>query len=57
MGGRLEIDIPIERRMRLIALAKKRALGAGSHEAAQTWAVYCTLIECVRLNRVNPRAT
>lgn len=42
--------------MRLIALAKKNSLGAGSHEAAQVWATYYTLIESARLNRVNPRA-
>lgn len=55
--GRLEIDNnPVERCMRLIALAKKNSLGAGSHEAAQVWATYYTLIESARLNRVNPRA-
>ncbi len=55
--GRLEIDNnPIERCMRLIALAKKNSIGAGSHEAAQAWAIYYTLIESARLNRINPRA-
>ena len=55
--GRLEIDNnPIERCMRLIALAKKNSIGAGSHEAAQVWAIFYTLIESARLNRVNPRA-
>lgn len=42
--------------MRLIALAKKNSIGAGSHEAAQVWAIFYTLIESARLNRVNPRA-
>lgn len=55
--GRLEIDNnPIERCMRLIALAKKNSIGAGSHEAAQVWAIFYTLIESARLNQVNPRA-
>ncbi|WP_170952503.1 IS66 family transposase [Rhodobacter sp. JA431] len=55
--GRLEIDNnPIERCMRLIALAKKNSIGAGSHEAAQVWAIFYTLIESARLNGVNPRA-
>lgn len=55
--GRVEIDNnPVERCMRLIALAKKNSIGAGSHEAAQAWATYYTLIESARLNRINPRA-
>lgn len=55
--GRLEIDNnPIERCMRLIALAKKNSIGAGSHEAAEVWAIFYTLIESARLNRLNPRA-
>lgn len=55
--GRLEIDNnPVERCMRLIALAKKNSIGAGSHDAAEAWAIYFTLIESARLNRINPRA-
>lgn len=55
--GRLEIDNnPVERCMRLIALAKKNSIGAGSHDAAEAWAIYFTLIESARMNRVNPRA-
>lgn len=42
--------------MRLIALAKKNSIGAGSHDAAEAWAIYFTLIESARMNRVNPRA-
>lgn len=42
--------------MRSIALAKKNSIGAGSHEAAQVWAIFYTLIESAHLNRVNPRA-
>lgn len=49
--GRLEIDNnPIERCMRLIALAKKNSIGAGLHDAAQVWAIFYTLIESARLN-------
>lgn len=55
--GRLEIDNnPVDRCMRLIALAKKNSLFAGTHEAAGAWAVYYSLIESARLNRLNPRA-
>lgn len=55
--GRLEIDNnPVERCIRGIALTKKNSLFAGSHEAAQVWAIYYTLIESARLNRVNPRS-
>lgn len=55
--GRLEIDNnPVERCIRGIALTKKNSLFAGNHEAAQTWAIYYTLIETARLNQVNPRS-
>ena len=42
--------------MRLIALAKKNSVGAGSHKAAHVWAIFYTLIESARLNHTNPRA-
>jgi transposase len=55
--GRLEIDNnPVERCIRGIALTKKNSLCASNHEAAQTWAIYYTLIETARLNQVNPRS-
>ncbi|TNE64893.1 MAG: transposase [Rhodobacteraceae bacterium] len=55
--GRLEIDNnAVERCIRGIALTKKNSLFAGSHEAADVWAVYYTLIESARLNKVNPRS-
>lgn len=55
--GRLEIDSNgIERRIRAVALTKKNSLFAGSHDAAASWAIYYSLIETARLNRVNPRA-
>ena len=47
---------PVERCIRGIALTKKNSLFAGNHEAAQTWAIYYTLIETARLNQVNPRS-
>lgn len=55
--GRLEIDNnPVERCIRGIALTKKNSLFAGTHEAAKVWAIYYSLIESARLNRVNPRS-
>lgn len=55
--GKLEIDNnPVERCMRGIALTKKNSLYAGSHEAAEVWAIYYSLIESARLNRINPRS-
>lgn len=55
--GRLEIDNnPVERCIRGIALTKKNSLFAGTHEAANVWATYYSLIESARLNRVNPRS-
>lgn len=55
--GRLEIDNnPVERCIRGIALTKKNSLFAGNHEAAEVWAIYYSLIESARLNRVNPRS-
>lgn len=54
--GRLEIDNnPVERCIRGTALTKKNSLFAGSHDAAKVWAVYNTLIESAKLNRINPR--
>lgn len=55
--ARLEIDNnPVERCMRLIALAKKNSIGAGLHDAEKAWAICFSLIESARMNRVNPRA-
>ncbi|UWQ31011.1 transposase domain-containing protein [Leisingera sp. M523] len=42
--------------MRGIALTKKNSLFAGSHEAAEVWATYSSLIKSARLNKVNPRS-
>lgn len=55
--GRIEIDNnTIERCIRGVALTKKNSLFAGNHKAAKVWAIYYSLIETARLNRVNPRA-
>lgn len=54
-NGRLEIDNnPVERCMRLIGVTRKNSLFAGSHAAAENWAIFYTLIETARLNDVDP---
>lgn len=53
--GHLELDTnPVERSMRPIALNRKNALFAGSDDGAEHWAILATLIECCKLNGVNP---
>lgn len=53
--GHLELDTnPVERSMRPIALNRKNALFAGSDDGAEHWAILATLIECSKLNGVNP---
>ncbi|WP_417839962.1 IS66 family transposase [Tritonibacter scottomollicae] len=55
--GRLEIDNNgVERCIRGVALTKKNSLFVGSHEVAEVWATYYSLIESARLNKVNPRS-
>jgi transposase len=55
--GRIELDTnPVERTIRPIALNRKNSLFAGSHEGAENWAVLATLVECCKLNSVNPTA-
>ncbi len=39
-----------------MALNRKNSLFAGSHEGAENWAVLATLVECCKLNSVNPTA-
>ncbi len=54
-NGRIELDSnPVEQTIRPIALNRKNALFAGSDEGAENWAVLATLIECCKLNGVNP---
>lgn len=44
----------VERSIRPLALNRKNALFAGSDEGGDNWAVIATLIECCKLNGVNP---
>ena len=54
--GRIALDTnAVERAMRPIALGRKNALFAGSDEGAEHWATIATLIECCKLNAVNPQ--
>jgi transposase len=55
--GRIEMDSnTVERSMRPLALSRKNALFAGSDEGADNWACIASLIECCKLNDVNPHA-
>jgi hypothetical protein len=55
--GRIEIDSnPVERSMRPIALSRKNALFAGSDHGAENWGVIASLVECCKLNGVDPHA-
>ena len=44
----------VERSIRPLALGRKNALFAGSDEGGDNWAVIATLIECCKLNAINP---
>ena len=56
-GGRIDLDSnPVERSIRPLALNRKNALFAGSDEGGDNWAVIATLLECCKLNDVNPHA-
>lgn len=55
--GRIDLDSnTVERSIRPLALNRKNALFAGSDEGGDNWAVIATLIECCKLNAVNPHA-
>ena len=55
--GRIDLDSnPVERSIRPLALNRKNALFAGSDEGGDNWAVIATLVECCKLNSVNPHA-
>jgi len=55
--GRVEMDSnTVERSIRPLALNRKNALFAGSDEGAGNWACLASLIECCKLNDVNPHA-
>lgn len=54
--GRIDLDSnTVERSIRPIALNRKNALFAGSDDGGDNWAVIATLIECCKLNGVNPQ--
>ena len=53
--GRIDLDSnTVERSIRPLAINRKNALFAGSDEGGDNWAVIATLIECCKLNSVNP---
>ncbi|MGH8355647.1 MAG: IS66 family transposase, partial [Pseudomonas sp.] len=53
--GRIDLDSnTVERSIRPLALNRKNALFAGSDEGGDNWAVIATLIECCKLNDINP---
>ena len=53
--GRIDLDSnTVERSIRPLAINRKNALFAGSDEGGDNWAVIATLIECCKLNTVNP---
>lgn len=53
--GRIDLDSnTVERSIRPPALNRKNDLFAGSDEGGDNWAVIATLIECCKLNAVNP---
>jgi transposase len=55
--GRIEIDTnAVERSMRSIALTRKNALVTGSEQGAESWAIIASLMECCKLNGVDPEA-
>jgi transposase len=55
--GRIEIDNnAVERSMRPIALNRKNALFAGHDVGAQNWAMFASIIETCKLNKVEPHA-
>lgn len=53
--GRIDLDSnTVERSIRPLALNRKSALFVGSDEGDDNWAVIATLMECCKLNAVNP---
>ena len=55
--GRVELDSnTVERSIRPLALNRKNALFAGSHEGGYNWAVIATLIENCKTSGINPHA-
>jgi transposase len=55
--GRIELDTNIvERSIRPLVLNRKNALFAGHDRGAENWACIASLIECCKLNGVDPQA-
>ena len=55
--GRIDLDNnSVERSMRTVALQRKNALFAGHDLGAENWAAIASLIECCKLNGINPNA-
>jgi transposase len=55
--GRIDLDNnAVERSMRPVALQRKNALFAGHDLGAENWAAIASLIECCKLNGINPNA-
>jgi transposase len=55
--GRVDLDNnTVERSIRPLALNRKNALFAGSDEGGDNWAVIATLVECCKLNGIDPHA-
>ncbi len=53
--GTLDLDTnAVERAIRPIALNRKNALFAGGDEGGETWAILATVVECCKLNDVEP---
>ncbi len=53
--GRIDLDSnTVERSIRPLALNRKNALFAGSDDGGDNWAAIATLIECCKLNAINP---
>lgn len=48
--------LTVERSIKPLPLNRKNALFAGSDEGAESWACIASLVECCKLNHVNPRA-
>ncbi|MFE3838044.1 IS66 family transposase [Pseudogemmobacter sonorensis] len=54
--GRFEIDNnPIERCIRGITLSRKNSLSIGNEATGKVWAIFFTLIETCKLNKIDPR--
>jgi transposase len=53
--SRIDLDSnTVERSIRPLALNRKNALFAGSDQGGDNWAVIATVIECCKLNTINP---